>query len=78
MHTHQTWQNEPLQYGQSRRAIPMSWYYGNRNPLGGSAFKRGKGGRLAPAQGPGRAAREAYRAGRSRQRFEQTVRRLGY
>jgi hypothetical protein len=78
MRIRQTWPNEPLHYDQSRRAIPMSWYYGNRNPGGGRAFGRGKGGRLAPAQGPGRAAREAYRSGRSRQRFEQTVKRLGY
>ncbi len=47
----------------------MSYYYGNRNPKGGSAFKRGKGGRLLPASG-GRSAQMAYRNRRSNERAE--------
>jgi hypothetical protein len=55
----------------------MPYYYGNRNPLGGSAFQRGKGGKLMPAKG-NRAAQTAYRNRRSSERFERTVKRLGF
>jgi hypothetical protein len=46
----------------------MSYYYGNRNPLGGSAFQRGKGGKLLPAKRS--AAQTAYRNRRSNERAD--------
>ncbi len=47
----------------------MSYYYGNRNPGRGSAFQRGRGGRLLPASG-NRSAQRAYRNRRSNERAE--------
>jgi hypothetical protein len=47
----------------------MSYYYGNANRPGGSAFSRGKGGKLLPARG-NRAAQTAYRNRRSNERAD--------
>jgi hypothetical protein len=56
----------------------MAYYYGNANrPGGGSAFERGKGGQLRPTT-QGREARAAFRNRQSNQRFERTVKRLGF
>lgn len=47
----------------------LGYYYGNRNPKG-SAFQRGKGGRLLPARRTKRQkeARAAYKFGRGQMR----------
>jgi hypothetical protein len=57
----------------------MAYYYGNANPGGGgaSAFQRSSGGQLRPTT-QGREARAAFRNRQSNQRFERTVKRLGF
>lgn len=54
----------------------MFYYYGNRNPDKGSAFQRGKGGRLLPTK-QGRDARKAFRDRRSDARFEARAKAYG-
>jgi len=54
----------------------MFYYYGNRNPGKGSAFQRGKGGRLGKAT-QGREARAASRNRQSNARFEARARASG-
>lgn len=59
----------------------MAYYYGNVNPGkgGGSAFQRGKGGKLlGNKEARNNPAKLAYKAKRSNERFERTVKRLGY
>jgi hypothetical protein len=57
----------------------MAYYYGNANPGGGggSSFGRQSGGRLSKTT-QGREARAAFRQRQSNQRFERTVKRLGF
>jgi len=61
-------------YAGSRRShakpMDLGYYYGNRNPDSGGAFKRGKGGRLLPARRTQRQKdlRASYKFGRGQMR----------
>jgi hypothetical protein len=56
----------------------MAYYFGNVNPGkgGGSAFQRGKGGRLKDTT-QGREARAAFRNRQSNQRADRRSERMG-
>lgn len=50
--------------------MDLGYYYGNRNPGKGGAFRRGKGGRLLPARRTQRQKdlRASYKFGRGQMR----------